>query len=99
MQSNNRENVCEDIFTYKRARTEIASEETCLEMKCPDCGATNLIPVNKIVYRQEGETHTTDKSTTLYEPKETTRCKKCNTTIATPKELIKIKGQKNFGEP
>ena len=97
MQSNNRKNICEDIFTYTIARTENATEEVCLEVKCPDCGTKNLIRVNRIVYPQENETHTTGKPTILYEPKEITTCKKCITTIAAPKELIKIKEQEDLG--
>lgn len=91
MQNNNRKNIGKDIFTYKTARTENATEETCLEVKCPNCDTTNLIPVNKIIYPQEDEANTTDRPTTLYEPKENTKCKNCNTLIATPEELIKIK--------
>jgi phage FluMu protein Com len=88
---NRRSDIAEDIFTYKAAKTETGTEEVFLKMKCPHCGTLNLIPVNRIIYPQKTPEHAISEPTMLYEPTKTTKCKKCNTTIARPEELIRLK--------
>jgi ribosomal protein S27E len=91
VEKTNNEGITRDIFTYKSARNEPATEKTFLEMSCPSCGTPNLVPVNRITYPQETPEHATSKTTILYEPMKTTKCKKCSITIAQPQELIRIK--------
>jgi len=88
---NRRSDIAEDIFTYKAAKTETGTEEVFLKMKCPHCGTLNLVPVNGIIYPQKTPEHAISEPTTLCEPTKTTKCEKCNTTIAQPKELIRLK--------
>jgi phage FluMu protein Com len=89
MEERNSKDVISDLFTYRSARTEAATEKTFLEMKCPSCGTLNLIPVNRIIYHHESQDPKTDKTTTLYEPKGTTKCRHCDATMADPQELIR----------
>jgi phage FluMu protein Com len=87
---NGRPDILEDIFRHKSARKETATEEVFLRMKCPRCGTSNLVPVNRTTYSQK-TLETSTKPVNLYEPKETAKCKKCHTIIAQLQELILLK--------
>jgi ribosomal protein S27E len=71
------------------------SEETMktrLRMKCSSCGHWNRVPANKIFIQQRSpiDPDRVKVMIPMYEPLETSKCKKCGKVIAEPKELIKI---------
>ncbi|MCJ7431167.1 hypothetical protein MUO83_08175 [Candidatus Bathyarchaeota archaeon] len=81
--------IPKDIFTHKILRAENVTEETTLKMQCPQCQTLNTIPVHKCIYKTTKTQTTSDNNkVTLYEPKQTAKCKNCGTTITTPQELI-----------
>jgi phage FluMu protein Com len=81
-----------DIFTHKMLRAEDITEETTLKMQCPQCQTWNAVPVNKHAYKTtKTQTRGSSNNVTLYEPKQTIKCRNCSTTIATPQELITAK--------
>ena len=60
-------------------------------MKCSNCGHWNSVPVNKIFLEQPSPEPKVKVMIPMYEPLETSKCKKCGKIIAEPKELIRIK--------
>jgi len=61
-----------------------------LRMKSSSCGHWNNIPVNKIFIEQPSSEPKVKVLIPMYEPLETSKCKKCGKIIAEPKELIRI---------
>jgi len=63
-----------------------------LRMKCSSCGHWNRVSVNKIFLEQPNPIEPKVKvMIPMYEPLETSKCKKCGKIIAEPKELIRIR--------
>ena len=60
-----------------------------LKMKCSSCGHWNHVSVNKIFLEQPSPEPKVKVMIPMYEPLETSKCKKCGKTIAEPKELIR----------
>ena len=63
--------------------------KTNLKIKCSNCGNWNRVPVNKIFIEQPIKPKV-KVMIPMYEPLETSKCKKCGKIIAEPKELIGI---------
>jgi ribosomal protein S27AE len=61
-----------------------------LRMKCPNCGHWNRVPVSKVLVEQDSPEPKVKVVIPMYEPLETSKCKKCGKIIAEPKELIRI---------
>ena len=61
-----------------------------LRMKCPNCGYWNRVPVSKVLVEQDSPEPKVKVVIPMYEPLETSKCKKCGKIIAEPKELIRI---------
>jgi RNase P subunit RPR2 len=61
-----------------------------LRMKCQNCGHWNRVPVNKIFLEQPSPEPRVQVMIPTYEPLEVSKCEKCGTLIAEPKELIRI---------
>jgi hypothetical protein len=59
-------------------------------MKCSSCGHWNRVPVNKVFLEQPFPEPKVKVLAPMYEPLEIVKCKKCDKTIAEPKELIRI---------
>ena len=65
--------------------------ERNLKMKCSNCGHWKSVSVNKIFIEQPNPIEPKVKvMIPMYEPLETSKCKKCGKIIAEPKELIRI---------
>jgi len=69
--------------------------ERTLRMKCSSCGHWNRVPVNKVFIEQSTPEPKVKAYIPMYQPLETSKCKKCGKVIAEPKELIKIRKTKN----
>jgi len=61
-----------------------------LKMKCPNCGHWNRVSVNKLFIEQPSPEPKVKVMIPMYEPLQVSKCEKCGTIIAEPKELIKI---------
>jgi hypothetical protein len=59
---------------------------------CCDCGYWNRVPANKIFIEQTSpiDPDKVKVMVPVYVPLEVSKCKKCEKTIAEPKELIRI---------
>lgn len=65
--------------------------KTNLRMKCSGCGCWNRVKVNKVFIEQPNPLEPKVKvMIPMYEPLQVSKCEKCGSLIAEPKELIKI---------
>jgi len=60
---------------------------TKLRMKCSSCNHWNRVPVNKLLIDQPSPESKVEVMIPMYEPLETSKCKKCGKIIAEPKEI------------
>ena len=63
--------------------------KTRLRMKCSSCGHWNRVTVNKIFLEQTSPEPKVQVLIPMYEPLETTKCRRCSKIIAEPEELIR----------
>jgi RNase P subunit RPR2 len=64
-------------------------------VKCPKCGFWNRFEVEKVFAEQTTSEPKVKAFVLMYEPLKTETCKKCESRIAQPKELIRIVKEKS----
>jgi hypothetical protein len=59
-------------------------------MRCQACRHWNRVPVNKVVVERNSPEPKVKIFIPMYEPLQVSKCEKCGTIVAQPKELIRI---------
>lgn len=64
--------------------------KTKLRMECKNCGHSNRIEVEKVLFNPDSLEPKVQVFLPSYMPLKTEKCEKCKNVIAQPKELIRI---------